>query len=268
MPLISLYQMVVSHLALPPDFENPADRNRDNIYEVTVEARDPGFNIAPADVTVTILNVDEPGTVTLSSQQPQEGVRLIAELADPDRVTSQAEWQWSRSSDGLIGWTIISGATASNYTPVEADVGSYLRATATYTDAQGGEESKIASGVSENPVLAEPHVNRPPEFLDEAPARAVNENAAADAPVGDPVAAEDPDDDPLTYSLSGTDAGSFGIDDSTGQISVPADTSLDFETKTSYSVTVTAIDPSGESDSVGRGHYGYGRKRTTGCDRR
>ena len=233
-----------------PDFENPADRNRDNIYEVTVEARDPGFNIAPADVTVTILNVDEPGTVTLSSQQPQEGVRLIAELADPDRVTSQAEWQWSRSSDGLIGWTIISGATASNYTPVEADVGSYLRATATYTDAQGGEESKTASGVSENPVLAEPHVNRPPEFLDEAPARAVNENAAADAPVGDPVAAEDPDDDPLIYSLSGTDAGSFGIDDSTGQISVPAETSLDFETKTSYSVTVTATDPSGESDSV------------------
>ena len=78
----------------------------------------------------------------------------------------------------------------------------------------------------------------------------MNKNAAADAPVGDPVAAEDPDDDPLTYALSGTDAGSFGIDDSAGQISVPAETSLDFETKNSYSVTVTATDPSGESDSV------------------
>ena len=236
--------------SVSPDFENPADRNRDNIYEVTVEARDPGFNIAPADVTVTVLNVDEPGTVTLSSQQPEEGVRVIAELADPDRVTSQAQWQWSRSSDGLIGWTTISGATASNYTPAEVDVGSYLRATATYTDAQGGDDSKIAHGVSENPVLAEPHINRAPEFLDRNPERIVNENAAADAPVGDPVTAEDPDDDPLTYTLGGADVDSFDINPSNGQISVPADTDLDFETRSSYSVTLTATDPSAARDIV------------------
>ena len=236
--------------SVTPDYENPADKNRDNIYQVTVEARDPGFNVAPADVTVTILNVDERGTVTLSSQTPQEEVRLSAELSDPDGITTQAQWQWSRSSDGLSGWTNISGATTRNYTPVEADVGSYLRATATYEDAQSIGVSKTAHGISINPVLAKPHINRAPEFLDDAPVRSVNENAAADAPVGDPVAAEDPDDDPLTYTLSGVDAGSFAIDGSTGQISVPATTSLDFETKSSYSVTVTATDPSNESDSA------------------
>ena len=78
----------------------------------------------------------------------------------------------------------------------------------------------------------------------------MNENAVADAPVGDPVAADDPDDDPLTYALSGTDAASFAINENTGQISVPATTSLDFETKNGYAVTVTATDPSDESDSV------------------
>ena len=233
-----------------PDYENPADKNRDNIYQVTVEARDPGFNVAPADVTVTVLNVDERGTVTLSTQTPQEEVGLSAELSDPDGITTQAQWQWSRSSDGLSGWTNISGATTRNYTPVEADVGGYLRATATYEDAQSVDVDKTAHGISANPVLAKPYINQAPEFLDEEPTRTVNENAAADAPVGDPVAAEDPDDDPLTYALSGADAGSFGIDDSTGQISVPAETSLDFETKSSYAVTVTATDPSDESDSV------------------
>ena len=217
-----------------PDYENPADKNRDNIYQVTVEARDPGFNVAPADVTVTVLNVDERGTVTLSTQTPQEEVGLSAELSDPDGITTQAQWQWSRSSDGLSGWTNISGAATRNYTPVEADVGDYLRAAATYEDAQSVDVEKTAHGISANPVLAKPYINQAPEFLDEEPTRTVNENAAADAPVGDPVAAEDPDDDPLTYALSGADAGSFGIDDSTGQISVPAETSLDFETKTSY----------------------------------
>ena len=236
--------------SVTPDYENPADKNRDNIYQVTVEARDPGFNVAPADVTVTVLNVDERGTVTLSTQTPQEEVGLSAELSDPDGITTQAQWQWSRSSDGLSGWTNISGATTRNYTPVEADVGGYLRATAIYEDAPSVDVEKTAHGISANPVLAKPYINQAPEFLDEEPTRTVNENAAADAPVGDPVAAEDPDDDPLTYALSGADAGSFGIDDSTGQISVPAETSLDFETKSSYAVTVTATDPSDESDSV------------------
>ena len=75
--------------SVTPDYENPADKNRDNIYQVTVEARDPGFNVAPADVTVTVLNVDERGTVTLSTQTPQEEVGLSAELSDPDGITTR-----------------------------------------------------------------------------------------------------------------------------------------------------------------------------------
>ena len=35
------------------------------------------------------------------------------------------------------GWTNIVGATSNTYTPVQADQGAYLRATASYTDAQG-----------------------------------------------------------------------------------------------------------------------------------
>ena len=43
---------------------------------------------------------------------------------------------------------------------------------------------------------------------------------------------------------------SFDINPSTGQISVPADTDLDFETRSSYSVTLTATDPSAARDIV------------------
>ena len=235
---------------IPPDFENPADQNRDNVYEVTVEARDPGFNIAPAELTITVLNIDEEGTVTLSTDRPQQGVRVTAGVTDPDRITSQIEWQWSKSLNGVTGWADISGATAGHYVPTEFDVGHYLRATATYMDAQGGSTSKSANGISANAVVAEPHINRAPEFLDRSPTRTVNENAAAGAPVGSPVAAEDQDNDDLTYVLGGADASTFSIDSSTGQISVAAGASIDFETKSSYSVTVTASDPSATSDSV------------------
>ena len=58
--------------------------------------------------------------------------------------------------------------------------------------------------------------------------------------IGDPVAAEDPEGDTLTYSLSGTDAGAFTIITSTGQLRT--EEALDFETKSNYSVTVEVHD--------------------------
>ena len=72
--------------------------------------------------------------------------------------------------------------------------------------------------------------------------RSVVENTAAGENVGAPVTAMDADNDTLTYSLGGTDMASFDIDPSTGQIMVGAGTMLDYETKASYMVTVTASD--------------------------
>ena len=53
--------------------------------------------------------------------------------------------------------------------------------------------------------------------------------------------ATDPESDtPLTYSLSGTDAASFAIDTTSGQLKTKA--ALDHETKDSYSVTIQVTD--------------------------
>ena len=54
------------------------------------------------------------------------------------------------------------------------------------------------------------------------------------------VLANDADGDSLTYSLSGADASAFSINSSTGVITF--NSAPDYETKTSYSVTVTASD--------------------------
>ena len=95
--------------------------------------------------------------------------------------------------------------------------------------------------------------NATPAFPDQDPddpgvqntetTRMVGENADAGANVGAPVVAEDGDSDILTYTLGDANVGGFKIDAATGQITVGAD--LDFETATSYTVTVTATDPAG-----------------------
>ena len=79
----------------------------------------------------------------------------------------------------------------------------------------------------------------------------VPENSVAGTNVGAAVTASDVDaGDSLEYTLGGTDAASFAIGRSTGQITVGSTTTLDYETKASYSVTVTATDGGGLADSI------------------
>ena len=84
--------------------------------------------------------------------------------------------------------------------------------------------------------------NSAPVFTDGATTtRSVAENTAVTQNIGDAVAATDADAaDTLTYTLGGTDAASFGIVSSSGQLQTKA--ALDYETKTSYTVTVSVSD--------------------------
>ena len=73
----------------------------------------------------------------------------------------------------------------------------------------------------------------------------VNENATANTAVGS-VTARDLDGDSLTYSVGGTDAVAFkevfDLDASTGEITVKSGASIDYESDSSYSITVSATD--------------------------
>ena len=217
-------------------------------YTVTVSVSDgqdaAGNDDTSIEVTITVNNVEEPGTVTFSPTHPQVDALLTATLDDPDGDVSGVTWRWESSSD-QTNWAVIDGATTDTYMPVEANVGDHLRVTASYTDGHG--PGKSAEEDSDNPVRAAPVTNEPPAFPHtEDGARSVDENTAAGKDIGAPVVATDAD--ALTYSLSGDDAASFDIDPSTGQLKTKA--ALDHEANTSYTVKVTATDPSTESANI------------------
>ena len=93
--------------------------------------------------------------------------------------------------------------------------------------------------------------NAPPSFAGPTTSRGVEENTATGVTIGDPVAATDDDNDPLTYSLDATGAESFDIDASSGQLRTKAD--LDFEDQLRYTVTVSvrdSKDANGGADEV------------------
>ena len=98
-----------------------------------------------------------------------------------------------------------------------------------------------------------------PTFDSNTTSRDVPENTPPGVNIGDPIAATDMDEDgednddlefgdTLTYSLEGTDAASFDIDPSTGQLITKA--ALNRETKSSYDVTVKVEDSSGSTDTI------------------
>ena len=94
-------------------------------------------------------------------------------------------------------------------------------------------------------------LNDPPRFVEgESTTRSLPENSPAGTKVGDLFLATDPEVNPLTYSISGTDAGSFTIDQYTGYLKTKAGVVYDYETKSTYTLTVKATDPGGLSASI------------------
>ena len=217
-------------------------------YTVNVTATDPSGADNTITVIVTVNNVNEKGTVTLSTTQPIEGILVTATLDDLDGVLGSVTWSWRRAPSRTAQGTIISGATSNSYTPVPADELSFLRTTASYTDGEGSDKS--ASLVSTNRVQPAPvGPNEPPEFpTTETGARSVDENTPAGMNIGEPVAATDPEDDTLTYSLDADGALSFDIVSATGQLQTKA--ALDYETTDRYFVDVTATDTAGEDVTI------------------
>ena len=264
-----------------PDFEARADSNGDNVYNVTVEATDSANNKASRRVVITLENEEDAGTVSLSSIQPEAGSEIRAELTDPDGGTTGITWQWKFSGTRDGDYEDIVGATSDAYTPTTGDADgpgeTYLRAVAMYTDAQG--QDKVATSSPSNmPVQDEDADNQPPAFPDQnvntpgtqtgqtryvieevkgAPLVA-NKDGVTPPDSADPVmAALDTDDNPsteadrkLTYSLGGSDRSLFTIASTTGQVSLRGSTMLDYESRTTYTVTVTATDPSLESATM------------------
>ena len=257
-----------------PNYEMPADANGDNMYEVTVVVTDAGVDgknkmTAERGVVIEVTNVDEDGTVTLSSDHPKVDIELTATLTeDIDGGVTDLTWQWY---DGTIEpndltSAAIEDATSATYTPAVGDLEDTLTARAAYTDAEG--EGKSAT-MAATMVVIENLDNRPPEFedADTGTTRYVIETAMEGALVrlnadgttlgdtgDDPVTATDPNEDGdtslLAYTLGGADEGSFDIDSTTGQIDVGEDAELDYETKKTHTVTVTATDPSQASATI------------------
>ena len=212
-----------------------------NVYNLTVIAADGtgGFG----SIAVTVPDEAKAGTVSIAPASPKIVTALTATLHDEDGGLVEIGWVWASSSDWNPGaktgnWKNISGASGESYTPKSDDLSKYLRVTRRYLDKHTSGIVEVRE-VTSSVVVKADGANTAPVF-DETGAvtRSVAENTDARQNIG--AAESATDDDELTYSLGGTDAESFAIDSSNGQLKTKA--ALDHETKAPYAVTVSVID--------------------------
>ena len=250
-----------------PNYEGATDRDEDPDTSVAEGAKDNKYQITvvasggEVDVVVTVVNIDEAGSVSFTQLQAQSTRTVVASYSDDDKP-EKPSWQWSRGASADGPWTDIDGATSSDRTPDEDnDVGNWLRATVSYTDSF---DAQTASGVI-GPVVTETLSNAPPSFSSQDEdsitngvqvKRSKSENSKGN--LGEPITSTDADGDPRLYTISGADADCFSIGKTTGQLGLSAE--RDFETPTApckeggdprpaddgneYVVVITATDPS------------------------
>ena len=123
----------------------------DKSYSITVsvtdgedasgEAESPPTTDATTSVRIEVINIDDPGIITLSTTAPRVGSALTASISDQDGTPMLTKAQWSRAPRADALFIDIDGANhyapqraESNYTPTAADQSKYLKVTMFYVE--------------------------------------------------------------------------------------------------------------------------------------
>ena len=230
------------------------DHTVDGATDVTVTAPagpsatrsfDKASNVAPGETVTVTIQIANYGGIGRVTETLPAGFDYVSSTHDSAGVSVNGqEVRFTLQGDSSVAYTVTASRTAGSHS-----FSGMLRDSDRNDHTVGGATSvrvrRPSSGGGGTPA------NRAPVFSEGASAtRSVAENSAAGTAVGRRVTATDPDGNRVTYSLVGGDTELFNIDSATGQISVAQGTSLDFEAKNSYTVSVRARDPSGSRDTI------------------
>ena len=245
----------------------------DETFALSLAVSDAPSGVVVGGATGTIQ--DDDGTVFVSIHDPESPVSEGFSVELPVRMTA--------SVDGTVRvpWTTTGSAAASKISGYGGDSNhEHEPISGTVTVAAGQMEAIIEISILDDEehedlesfgiTLGEPSVtsevsrtvsvdrrtatvtilddDAPPVFDEgDAAIRSVIENTPPGTAVGAPILATDAEDDPLDYTLRGTDASAFDLDRDTGQLRTREP--LDFEARSTYEgLTVTVDDGHGHTD--------------------
>ena len=212
----------------------PAPLTTAQAVTLTLTVTDDGtpMGMTTTDVAVTVF-ANQPPTVDVTTGdgvvKGGEVVTLSAKASDPEKGALSFQW----SGPGIFEYPSMKDTRWVG--PIATDAVQTLRLTLTVTD-------ELGLKASDSVALSLSAANENPKFPGtEDGERSIDEGVTGGTRVGAAVTAIDADKDKLSYSLVGADAASFDID-GTGQITVAAGATPDYEAQSTYKVTVQVSD--------------------------
>ncbi len=208
--------------------------------EIKVTASD-GTLTSTDTFTLTVVNTnDAPTALTLSASSVDENVTggEVGDLTTTDVDTGDTH-TYTLSGADAASFEVVDGKLKfkSTQSPNFETKSSYALIVTT-TDAAG-------SSLAESFSVTVNDLNEAPTSISLS-ANTIDENAAA-VEVGTLTGVDEDASDTITFSLSGTDGGSFEVVD--GKLQLKSGISADYETQQSYSLTVTGTDSDGLTTS-------------------
>ena len=239
------------------------DYEKKTSYSVTVSVSDGNGGTDSITVTISVTDVDETPAPANNAPAFTEGTSTTRSVAE-NTTSGTNIGSTVSATDADTGDTLtysLGGTDASSFSIVSTsgqlqtsaaldyETKTSYSVTVSVSDGNGGTDSiDVTISVTDVDETPAPANNAPVFTEDTSTTRSVAENTTSGTNIGSAVSATDADNDTLTYSLGGTDASSFSIVSTSGQLQTSA--ALDYETKTSYSVTVSVSDGNGGSDSI------------------
>ena len=248
----------------PPDFDAPGDADRNNVYNVTVQASDGASNSSSLDVVVTVTDHNESVEPTISTRRPPTTYRENGTAAvytfrasDPQQGTT-ISWSLTGSDSGDFTITrdtsgrgvLAFGSPPDFESPADADRNNTYELAVVATDDEGNTDRvDFTITVTNHNEGVEPTIStrRPPSTYRENNTSAVYTFRASDPQSGTTI----------SWSVTGTDAGDFTITvDTSGRGVLTFNSVPDFESPAdsdqdnAYELAVVAADGDGNSDRV------------------
>ena len=198
-----------------PDYERPADSNRDNLYEVTVRPYD-GRNYGSHDVRVMVTPVNEPPTITTTSRtsftQPENRISTLYTFRATDPEGGDFEWDVAGpdASDFSISETgVLSFSSPPDFESPTGANGNEYQVTVQAEDAQGNPDT-LEVTVTVTDVNEGPEIGRVGNEPGSVPESQDQMQVLARYSATDP---EDTSAQITLWSTSGTDGGDFVINE-------------------------------------------------------
>ena len=226
MKTLAWMQMGTFHLQAELDYETTTS------YCLILTASD-GVNDTVFEINFSVIDIDEPAILAASTsatsfaEDSLTGINIgTASATDPEGNTIT----YSLSGTGSENFSVDSAGNISLVNSLDYETAASYTLTLNVSDGVNTTSSDL--------IITVDDVNEAPSLLNTLAASSFAENVSTGIIIAT-ASASDPESQAITYSLSGTGSEYFAID-SSGNVTLAA--GLDYETATSYTLTLNASD--------------------------